>query len=112
MRRIAVGLLAPLLVACASGSALESGARPIGPMIAVRLAGPGRVEIDGQAMNLEAFVYDLRIACRAAGSELARRPWLRLIAPSDAREGDAELVRAIRTAAYDAGVQHIELEFG
>ena len=84
----------------------------MGRMIAVRLLGPGRVEIDGRAMNLEAFVYDLRIACREAGREVARRPWLRLIAPAETRDGDAELVRAIRSAAYDAGVQHIELEFG
>ena len=101
-----------LLAACASSPEPAGEEQPIGVAMVVRLLPDEYVEVDGRRCSFEAFVYELRVACRAAAGDRSRAPWLRVLTPRDERLGDAELANRVRVAAYEAGVQHIEFELG
>ncbi|MBI5853120.1 MAG: hypothetical protein HZB39_19080 [Planctomycetes bacterium] len=109
MRRFAIAGLLGAFAACSSAPSSPAGESPSGRELVVRLLPAEQVELDGRAMTFESFVYELRVACRAAAGDPSRRPWLRVLAPREQRTGDEELARKVRRAAYDAGVQHIEL---
>lgn len=109
MRKLAIVALLGGFAGCSSAPSSPAGESPSGQELVVRLLPAERVEFSGRAMTLESFAYEIRVACRAAAGDPSRRPWLRVLAPRDQRPGDEELARKVRRAAYDAGVQHIEL---
>ena len=111
--RIALACCTAILAsfgACSSAPTNTPTERPSGPERVVRLLVDDRVECDGRTLTFEGFVYELRLACRAAGRDRDHLPWLRVVTPTRQRPGDEELARRVRAAAYDAGVQYIEFE--
>lgn len=98
-----------LFAGCASEPPVVGADRPVGPPLEVRLMPDRYVELAGERMTLEAFVYRTRVACRRADATESARPWLNVVAPKAGSAELGNLLNEIRNAAYDAGIQHIEL---
>lgn len=106
-------MCAALLAACAS-SAPPGGTvdRPDRPALDLRILPDGRVEIGDRILNFEAFVYELRLRCRAASGDPEQLPWLRIHFAPDADQRLGSVIKRLRSEAYDAGVLYMELEQG
>lgn len=109
MRVSPSSLLLVGLLGCASEPVPVADAGPIGEVLEVRLLGGGFVEFDGHRKPLEDLIYELRVRCRSAAGDAAARPWLRVVAASDAAPDCAATVQQLRDAAFDAGLHHVEL---